>query len=361
MKSLIPVLVAGLAWVSPGHSAPLTDADPMVSASTYLDIARAGVRVVAVGDRGHIIYSDNEGKSWQVADVPTKALLTGVCFTDARNGFAVGHDAVVLATTDGGVSWSVKYSDVLGSDDDAGAEENMDEIDYSDDIYSDDIYSDDLYSDDPYDAEEDYAAPDTSGAPFLDVLCAENGNIIAVGGFGYFIQSSDGGETWKKRMSDLDNRDGWHLYGITQVPGSDTLLVAGEKGILFRSRDAGRTWTKLDSPYAGSLFGINAISKEMLVTYGLQGNVFVSTNQGDSWRRVKSGVTRALNDSVTLNDGTVVLVGGSGVVLVSHDNMASVTLQYLPERDTVSSLIPLSSGDLLMAGESGVSTATGIR
>ena len=364
MKSLLPLLAVSLAWATPVSAAPLTDADPMVSVSTYLDLARAGVRVVAVGDRGHIIYSDNEGKTWQAADVPTQALLTSVCFVDAKKGFAVGHDAVVLATSDGGVSWSVKYRDVLGGDDGASAEEGMDDVDYSDDIYSDDIYSDDLYSDDPYSedfGEDSYAAPDTSGAPFLDVLCADNGNIIAVGGFGYFIESRDGGETWAKRMSELDNRDGWHLYGITQVPGSDTLLIAGEKGILFRSRDAGRSWKKLNSPYAGSLFGINALAADLLVTYGLQGNVFVSGNQGESWRRVKTGVTRAVNDSTSLDDGTVVLAGGSGVVLVSHDNMSSVTLQYLPERSTVSALVPLSSGDLLMAGESGVSTATGIR
>ena len=61
--------------------------------------------VVAVGERGHVLVSGDEGRSWRQADVPSRALLTGVFMHDARLGWAVGHDEVVLRTRDGGLTW----------------------------------------------------------------------------------------------------------------------------------------------------------------------------------------------------------------------------------------------------------------
>ena len=46
-------------------------------------LARAGKRIVAVGQRGHVLVSDDAGKSWQQADVPVSADLVAVCFANA--------------------------------------------------------------------------------------------------------------------------------------------------------------------------------------------------------------------------------------------------------------------------------------
>ena len=353
-KCLTGVLAIGLTM--PLSAQQFHAGDPVVSGVTYLDVARAGDRVVAVGDRGNIIYSDDGARSWSQAQVPAEALLTAVCFADESHGWAVGHDALILGTVDGGQTWSKQYSDVLGSGEAEVAEEDV----YSDDIYSDDLYSDDLYSDDPY-AESAAPAVDTSGAPFLDVLCFSAERAIAVGGFGYVVETTDAGGTWEKRMDRVQNSDGWHIYGIAAVPATDTLLMVGEKGTLYRSRDNGNSWKKLDSPYEGSFFGITPLGPAQAVIYGLQGNVWVTRDQGQSWRKVKTGVTRGITDGVVLDDGTVVLVGGSGLILVSRDNMNSAALQYLPDRDSVSGVITMPGGDLLMAGEAGAKLVSGIK
>jgi len=322
--------------------------DPVVSALTYLDAARAGTRLVAVGDRGNILVSDDEGQSWRRSSSPAGVLLTAVCFADARNGWAVGHDAVVLGTNDGGDSWTLQYSDPLGGGDGAVEEE---EFDYDDIDY--DSYDD--YGDDSA------AVPvDTSGAPFLGVLCESADRAVAVGGYGYVIETTDGGVSWQKRNADIPNPDGWHLYDIERLPGTSTLLVAGEKGTLLRSRDNGVSWQKLTSPYAGTFFGIT-VADELVLIHGMQGKLFSSRDGGTSWRQVKTGVTRAINDGIVLSDGSIVLAGQSGVVLVSHDNGNSVALQYLKDRETVSSLLPLTGGDLLMVGERGINVIGGIR
>ncbi len=46
-------------------------------------MARAGERVIAVGQRGHILFSDDGGKHWQQAAVPVSADLTAVNFASA--------------------------------------------------------------------------------------------------------------------------------------------------------------------------------------------------------------------------------------------------------------------------------------
>ena len=81
---------------------------PLVDRSLLIDIEglKGGEQFVAVGERGHIIASKDRGKTWQQAEVPTVSTLTAVFFIDSQNGWAVGHDAVILQTADGGRTWS---------------------------------------------------------------------------------------------------------------------------------------------------------------------------------------------------------------------------------------------------------------
>ena len=75
------------------------------------DAARIGNRVVAVGDRGYIVVSDSNGESWERAKTPANLpMLTALYFSDAKTGWAVGHDAVILKTADEGSSWTQAFA-----------------------------------------------------------------------------------------------------------------------------------------------------------------------------------------------------------------------------------------------------------
>lgn len=164
---------------------------PKAATSLLLDITQAGSRVVAVGDRGHILYSDDAGKSWTQAKVPTRQMLTAIHFIDEHHGWAVGHDALVLITSDGGESWTVQHED----------------------------------------RERE--------APLLDVWFADSQHGIAVGAYGALIETTDGGQTWNDISDRLDNEDGFHLNAITHVAESG-LFIVGEMGGMFRSADLHR-------------------------------------------------------------------------------------------------------------------------
>ncbi len=79
-----------------------------VASSLLQDIVRIGDRLVVVGERGHIATSDDNGKTWQQAEVPTRAMMNAVFFISPTEGWAVGHDALVLHTTDAGLTWTIQ-------------------------------------------------------------------------------------------------------------------------------------------------------------------------------------------------------------------------------------------------------------
>ena len=79
---------------------------PLAPNAILTGLTRAGQRIVAVGQRGHVLLSDDAGKSWQQADVPVSADLVAVSFPTAESGWAVGHDGVVLHSTDAGRTWT---------------------------------------------------------------------------------------------------------------------------------------------------------------------------------------------------------------------------------------------------------------
>src|SRR6266581_7567932 len=114
IRNLRPMLVAlalaaPVAAVAAGYQDVLdTPAQESTLASKALlnGLASAGQRVVAVGQRGHIIYSDDAGKTWQQAKVPVSSDLVAVTFPTSEQGWAVGHDGVVLHSADAGKTWT---------------------------------------------------------------------------------------------------------------------------------------------------------------------------------------------------------------------------------------------------------------
>ncbi|MCD7083180.1 hypothetical protein LRQ11_32305, partial [Pseudomonas sp. MAFF 311095] len=96
LATALSLLVGGVS-VTPALAASDTVATPAFAIESpkaakglMIDVVHAGKRLVAVGDRGHILYSDDQGSTWTQAKVPTRQLLTAVFFVDDKQGWAVG-------------------------------------------------------------------------------------------------------------------------------------------------------------------------------------------------------------------------------------------------------------------------------
>ena len=272
--------------------------------SLLLDICRlpGSDRLVVVGDRGHILFSDDSGKHWTQSRVPTTQMLTAVSFPSAKTGYAVGHDNIILKTDDAGENWQRVYQNI------------------------------DLQ------------------APLLDVWFQSESKGMAVGAYGVVLQTADGGKTWKNISTAIENEDEFHLNAIAS-DGADNVFLAGETGILYRSTNKGQTWQTLASPYDGSLFGVSANADQVLI-HGLRGNVFHSVNQGDSWKQVSSGTRGALFGSAMIDDGSSFIVGKSGSMLVGKERRWQI--QFRQNRVTLMALATAPDGTIIVVGQNGV-------
>lgn len=293
--------------------------EPLAASSLLLDLAVAGERIVAVGERGHVLLSDDKGATWrQAKSVPTRVMLTAVFFADAEYGWAVGHDETILNTVDGGETWT-----------------------------------------------RSHFAPEAQ-QPLLDLWFANRVSGIAVGAFGAYFTTNDGGRHWASAkfapppppapgaqpLADGERPPDYHLNRIVGV--GNRLYVAAEGGQLYRSDDRGATWRVLHSPYEGSFFGLVPIRGDGLLAFGLRGHLYRSADAGETWHELESHTTAMLTDGVAINDLRVVIGGLTGVLLVSGDAGETFRLTQQDDRKGVSALLPGPAGTVVVAGEGGV-------
>ncbi|UZD98317.1 YCF48-related protein [Pseudomonas corrugata] len=300
--------------------------------SVLLAVTRAGERLVAVGERGIVLLSDDSGKRWRQAQVPVSVSLTAVQFVDSEQGWAVGHMGVVLHSTDGGETW------VKQLDGGAAAQLALVAAQQGDDASR------------VKDAERLVA--DGPDKPFLDLYFSDRRNGYVVGAYGLILHTVDGGGTWKPWMQQVENPEGLNLYGIRALGGE--LFIVGERGLLLRSTDNGRSFQALDSPYDGSFFGLQGSASGELIAFGLRGNAFWSGDQGASWRRIETGLEVALSAGTQLNDGALVLASQAGDLLLSSGRGSRLRHLSGPAGTSIAGLAAAPDGSLICVGLSGL-------
>jgi len=299
MLCLVPAAAAG----QPGGARERAAQAPLAASSLLLDAAVRDGLVLAVGERGHVLVSTDQGQSWRQAEVETRALLTGIYMHDARLGWAVGHDEVVVRTRDGGLTWQRVHH-----------------------------------------------APEHE-KPLLDVWFADAQTGLAVGAYGGLLATNDGGDTWTPRPVHGD--DDYHLNQIAAA-ADGALYLAGEAGHLYRSDDRGATWQPLPSPYAGSFFGLLPRADGSLFAFGLRGHLYRSDDGGRSWTPIATGTEETLTCALDLGSGRFVVGGMAGTLLWGDGTGGAVRRQDLPDRKAIVALAQPVPGTLLLFGEGGV-------
>ncbi len=273
------------------------------------DVTRVGRRLVAVGEHGYILLSDDDGASWTRATNARRTMLTGVRFADAQHGWVTGHDGVILASSDGGANWA-----------------------------------------------EQRFAPDEE-KPLLALWFKDTSTGIAIGAYGLYLETRDGGNTWTEReiLQALLGDDGAdrHLNAIAGF-GDGRLVIAGEAGTLLTSPDAGVTWAAQTAPYQGSYFGALRLPGDALLIYGLRGQAFRSDDGGVNWVAAEGAGPVTLLGGGSLDDGTVVLVGAAGTIRISRDGGRHFAAQASENPSAFSSALPLAADRVLIVGEAGV-------
>lgn len=272
---------------------------PLAVKSMLFDITNVNNEfMVAVGERGHILRSEDVD-GWQQVQVPTQSTLTAVTFINSLSGWAVGHDGVILHSSDGGLTWEIQQF-----------------------------------------------LPHIQ-KPLLDVAFKNAKEGVALGAYGLFYRTVDGGNTWIQEFhtSLLTQDDLDYLEELKQedeqiyleerssilphfnrlfLDGRTTYLV-GEVGLIAKSYDFGRSWQRFDDIYQGSFFDLARTQHGNLLAVGLRGNSFRSLTNGTPWQKSETFVTSLLNSIVIAGDKQLFVLGNNGVLLESSDDGSTFT------------------------------------
>lgn len=302
-----------------------------------LAVTRAGGRLVAAGERGIVLLSDDNGASWRQARVPASVTLTALSFPTPETGWAVGHAGLILRSDDGGESWSR----VLDGKDTAALELAAAKAAASADPAAQRRLRDATQALD--------AALDN---PLLDVgfLTPEHGFVI--GAYGAIFETRDAGRHWQSRRDALDNPRGKHLYRL--YASADRLYIAGEQGALFESSDEGDHFQALATPYRGTYFGVATQADAGLIAYGLRGNALQSSDTGASWQALDLGQPITVTASASLPDRSLVLVDEAGRVLRRAAGGAVFQALKTPQSFSFTSVAVAADGGLVLAGIRGL-------
>ncbi|MEK8046280.1 WD40/YVTN/BNR-like repeat-containing protein [Ideonella margarita] len=315
---------------------PLVLQQPAVASAkaqglTMLAVARAGQRLVAAGERGTVLLSDDHGQTWRQARVPVQVSITALCFVDERTGWAAGHLGALLKTQDAGETWVLQFDGQRAAAAIAGAWQDGTE------------------------AERRKARRWLAEGPdkaFFDLCFTDARHGVAVGAYGMAFSTADGGESWQALTPALPNPGSQHLYAVRVVQGR--LMLAGEQGLLIRADDTGRRFELLPPPSKGTLFGLVALPSGTLLVHGLRGQLLRSTDQGAHWQKIDTGTTATLSAGLPLADGRVLLLAQTGELLLGLDDGRQV--KPLPGRAGVpaAALGAAADGHLLVASLRGM-------
>lgn len=295
--------------------------------------AMAGSRIVVVGQRGHILYSDDQGKTWKQASVPVSVDLVAVNFPTPQKGWAVGHSGVVLATSDGGVTWTKQL------DGRTAARLMAERYGKAEPALAD---------------EAGRFVEDGPDKPLLDVWFDDERVGYVVGTFNLAFRTDDGGKHWVPWFDRTDNPKRYHLYAVRRV-GED-LYVAGEAGIVLKLDPAAQRLRMVRTPYEGTYFGITG-KPGNVVLFGLRGNAYRTSDGGASWQKIDTKVPVGLTGSTVTPDGRIVLVSQAGHVLASRDG--GTTFAQVATETTVpaATVVAASENMLVIAGPHGVKSS----
>lgn len=313
------------------------------SRSLLMTVRRFDDRLFATGHQGHILYSDDNGTSWQQADVPVRSTITDIDFPTSQQGWAVGHEGVILHSVDGGKTWAKQY------DGKRYGEEGL-------------AHYQKLLSQQPdselYEAlveEMDFAISQGADKPLFRVFFENDQKGYAFGAYGMLLATTDGGKTWVPQLENTENDSFYHLFDIAPLKAKDRFFVTGEAGVLLILDTAtGQAKAPVSVPWEGSFFTVVNAQDGGVVIGGLRGLMYRSTDDGESWEKVQKPPTSQIVNSTRLQNGMLIAIGIGGEVLLSKDNGASFNFLPIRTGGQIYSVAQAADGELIFAGPDGI-------
>jgi photosystem II stability/assembly factor-like uncharacterized protein len=244
-----------------------------------------------------------ERNSWRKLPGLSQA-LTDIFFRDNRHGWAAGDS--LLATSDGGASWSLTGSDS-----------------------------------DPFAERQSIFFPD-----------ADHGWVVGPGRAA--LTTSDGGATW--RSVDIPAPFGalQSIYFLDSVHG----WIVGNSGAIMTTNDGGTSWKGPSSITPAALQSVYFSDAAHGWTVGTGGTILATSDGGANWKIQPSSTQQELNSVHFVDARRGWAAGATGVILSTQDGGVSWTQQTSGTFQELYSLHFLDGSHGIVVGKAGTILAT---
>ena len=252
--------------------------------------------LLAVGERGIIIRSTDQGTTWKQMPSPVDITLASVTFETSQRVWAVGQAASILRSDDGGQTWKiVRYR--------------------------------------------------PSDLRYYLKIAIHEGIIHVLGSDGELWLSHDSGANWE--LTELENSEAFpHLFSLAFVGEAE--MMSAERGSVFMRSKNDEPWMPLSVDYHGSFFGVISFADQFLL-FGMSGRAFLVTPDGKSQRSIDTRTTQFLLDAVVIPEKNQALVVGRGgaIIIIDADGRVLKSYKRLDEADITA--IAARGDDVFMA------------
>jgi len=256
--------MVGLVQAQPAPRAALEM--PLSTKAVFLDLVNHENTVFAVGERGIILKSSDQGNSWKQVSSPVDITLTSIDFSSKDKGWIVGHESTILHTVNGGKTWEVNR----------------------------------------------YKPDDERFYMSVKFFSEKLGYVL--GTDGELWVTEDAGKSWQLTILSVEEWYQNHLFAIEKM--GESAIVIGERGGVFTSTNGLTDWQPLMSPYEGSFFGVNKIGNQY-ITFGMSGKLYLIDSVSLDWKKIETNTDQFLLQSIVTKDGEYVfIVGRGGIILV---------------------------------------------
>lgn len=262
-----------------------------------------GKKLFAVGQRGHILISTDEGQSWKQAKSPISSDFIAIATPDDTNLWVTGHDGTVLHSADAGETWQVQMDGNKANDLMVKSLTTSINADPSNDRLKKLLNEAQFYK------------QEGATKPFMGVWFSDAQHGVVVGAYGLIFVTNDGGKNWESWFDVIDNPTFLHYNAI--AGNGSNVYIAGEAGNVWHVDLAQRKAIALKTPYEGSFFDIATDGKQ-LVTVGMRGNVWHQSLDHGVWEKSKVGVNAGITH-ILMHQNQYFITTQNGKVLLSRD------------------------------------------
>jgi photosystem II stability/assembly factor-like uncharacterized protein len=234
--------------------------------------------LVAVGDFGLILRSDNSGELWQELDIGgLDQDLNDIYFINQNLGWICGNSSTVLFTNDGGVLWQKRDVPI-------------------------------------------------ESTRFEGVWGDADGYVYACGSPGVIVRSTDFGATWYSSNTGTTS----YLWDIAFSTGRSLGIAVGSDATILKSVDQGISWHIIQAPDKNiRYYSVFIDSKGNPWIGGDNGSLFYSDDGASSWKKVNLPTDMAVR-SIRIYDTKVIVSGDFSKLLISNDKGISWSEVSLP-------------------------------